>query len=49
MYYMSCDKPSCSHFQFNEQVLSNFRLIYNITVILCNKLNECHCPVYLPT
>ena len=23
MYNMSCAKPSCSHFQFNEQVLSN--------------------------
>ena len=45
MYNMSCAKPSSSHFQFNEQVLSNFRLIYSITVLLCNMLNEYHCPV----
>ena len=46
---MSCAKPSSSHFQFNELVLSNFRLMYNVTVLLCNMLNEYHCPVYLPT
>ena len=34
---------------FNEQVLSNFRLIYSVTVNLCNMLNEYHCPVYLST
>ena len=34
MYNMSCAKPSSSHFQFNDQVLSNFRLIYSITVLL---------------
>ena len=49
MYNMSCAKPSSSHFQFNEQVLSNFRLIYNVTVFLCNMLNEYQCPVYLPS
>ena len=49
MYNMSCAKPSSSHFQFNELVLSNFRLMYNVTVPLCNMLNEYHCPVYLPT
>ena len=51
MYNMSCAKPSSSHFQFNELVLSNFRLMYNhnVTVLLCNMLNEYHCPVYLPT
>ena len=32
MYNMSCAKPSSSHFQFNELVLSNFRLMYNVTV-----------------
>ena len=48
MYNMSCAKPSCSHFQFNELVLSNFRLMYNITILLCNMLNEYHCPMYLP-
>ena len=47
MYNMSCAKPSSSHFQFNELVLSNFRLMYNVTVLLCNMLNEYHCPVYL--
>ena len=45
MFNMSFPKPSCSHFQFNELVLSNFRLMYNITVFLSNMLNECHCPV----
>ena len=49
MFNMSCLKPSCSHFQFNELVLNNFRLMYNVTVSLCNMLNKCHCPVYLPT
>ena len=49
MYNMSCAKPSSSHLQFNELVLSNFRLMYNVTVFLCNMLNEYHCPVYLPT
>ena len=49
MYNMSCAKPSSSNFQFNELVLSNFRLMYNVTVLLCNMLNEYHCPVYLPT
>ena len=49
MYNMSCAKPSSSHFQFNELVLSNFRLMSNVTVLLCNMLNEYHCPVYLPT
>ena len=49
MYNMSCAKLSSSHFQFNELVLSNFRLMYNGTVLLCNMLNEYHCPVYLPT
>ena len=51
MFNMSCPKPSCSHFQFNELVLSNFRLMYmyNVTLSLCNMLNECHCPVYLST
>ena len=33
MYDMSCAKPSSSHFQFNELVLSNFRLMYNVTVL----------------
>ena len=46
MYNMSCSKPSCSHFQCSKLVLSNFRLMYNITVLLCNMLNEYHCPVY---
>ena len=49
MYNMSCAKPSSSHFQFSELVLSNIRLIYNLIVFLCNMLNEYHCPVYLPT
>ena len=49
MYNLSGAKPSCLHFQFNELVLSNFRLIYNISILLYNMLNECHCPVYLPT
>ena len=49
VFNMSCAKPSCSHFQFNELVLNNFRLMYNITVFLCNMLNEYHCPMYLPT
>ena len=49
MYNMSCAKPSSSHFQFNELVLSNFTLMYNITVFLGNMLNEYLCPVYLPT
>ena len=46
MFNMSCPKPSCSHFQLNELVLNNFKLMYNVTVSLCNMLNECHCPVY---
>ena len=33
---------------FNYKV-QNFRLMYNMTVQLCNMLNEYHCPVYLPT
>ena len=46
MYNMSCAKPSI----FNLMSwLSNFRLMYNVTVLLCNMLNEYHCPVYLPT
>ena len=45
MFNMSCPKPSCSHFQFNELVLSNCSLMYNVTVSLCNMLNEYHCPV----
>ena len=49
MFNRSCPQPSCSHFQFYELVLSNFRLMYNVTVFLCNMLNEYHCPVYLPT
>ena len=49
IYNISCAKPSGSHFLFNELVLSNFRLMYNVTVLLCNMLNEYHCPVYLPT
>ena len=49
MYNMSCAKPSSSHFQINELVLSNFRLMYNVTVLLCNMLNEFHCQVYLST
>ena len=32
MFNMSCSKPACSHFQFNELVLDNFRLMYNVTV-----------------
>ena len=49
IYNMSSAKPSCSHFHFNELVLSKFRLMYNITVLLCNMPNKYHCPVYLPT
>ena len=47
MFNMSCPKPSCSQFQFNELVLSNVRLMYNVTVLLCNVLNAYRCPVYL--
>ena len=49
MFNMSCPKPSCPHFQFNELVLINFRLMYKVTVFLCNMLNEYHCLVCLPT
>ena len=49
MFNMSCPQPSCSYLQFNELVLSNFRLMYNITVFLGNRPKEYHCPVYLPT
>ena len=49
MFNMSCPKSSWSHFQFNKLVLSNFRLMYNITVLVCNMSNEYHCSVYLPT
>ena len=49
MFIMSCPKPSCSHFQFNKLVLSNFILMYNVTVLLCNMLNDCHYPAYLST
>ena len=45
---MPCKFILTVNFQFNEQVLSNFRLIYSVTVFLCNMLNEYHCPVYLP-
>ena len=38
MFNMSCPQPSCSHFQFNELGLSNFRLMFNVTVLLCNML-----------
>ena len=34
MFNMSCPQPYCSHFQYNELVLSNFKLMYNITVFL---------------
>ena len=33
MSIMSCPQPSCSHFQFNKLVLSNFRLMCNVTVL----------------
>ena len=47
MFNMSCPKPSCSQIQFNELILSNVRLMYNVTVLLCNVLNAYRCPVYL--
>ena len=49
MFNTSCPKPSCSYFQFNELVLSNFRLMYNVTIFSCNMLYAHDCPVYLST
>ena len=40
MYNMSCAKSSSSHFHFNELVLSNFRLMYNVTVELRTQNSE---------